>query len=90
MCTGGSWARILHFYRGTCGINYRYAIPGYGMDTDLGIFELCDIGTLFDPLSFSFRGTLENYRGFKRKADHVHIINFRVTTRMQSKSNRCI
>ena len=32
------------------------------MDTDLGIFELCDIGTLFDPLSFSFRGTLENYR----------------------------
>jgi hypothetical protein len=32
------------------------------MDTDLGIFELCDIGTLFDPLSFSFRGTLDNYK----------------------------
>jgi hypothetical protein len=30
------------------------------------------------------------YRGFVRKADHVHINTFRVTTRLQSKSNRCI
>jgi hypothetical protein len=30
------------------------------------------------------------YRGFIRKADRVHIITFRDTTRMQSKSNRCI
>jgi hypothetical protein len=30
------------------------------------------------------------YRGFKRKGGRVHIINFRDTTRMQSKSTRCI
>ena len=30
------------------------------------------------------------YRGFIRKGDRVHIITFRDTTRMQSKSNRCI
>jgi hypothetical protein len=53
--------RILHFYRGGCGINYRYAIPGYGMDTDLGIFELCGIGTLFDPLSFMHSAAVESY-----------------------------
>ena len=29
-------------------------------------------------------------RGFKRKGDRVNIITFRVTTRLQSKSNRCI
>jgi hypothetical protein len=52
----------LHFYRDGCGIHYHTQIPGYSMDTDLGIFELCDIGTLFDPLSFFFRGTLESYK----------------------------
>ena len=31
-----------------------------------------------------------SYRGFKRKGAHVRIITFRDTTRMQSKSNRCI
>jgi hypothetical protein len=30
------------------------------------------------------------YRGFKCKGDRVHIIIFRVTTRLRSKSNRCI
>jgi hypothetical protein len=30
------------------------------------------------------------YRGFKRKGDRVHIITFRVTTRLWTKSNRCI
>ena len=30
------------------------------------------------------------YRGFIRKGDHVHIITFHDTTRMQSKSSRCI
>ena len=31
-----------------------------------------------------------NYRGFVRKGARVRIINFRDTTRLQSKSNRCI
>ena len=30
------------------------------------------------------------YRGFKRKGARVRIITFRDTTRLQSKSNRCI
>jgi hypothetical protein len=30
------------------------------------------------------------YPGFVRKGDRVHIITFRVTTRLRSKSNRCI
>ena len=29
-------------------------------------------------------------KGFKRKGARVRIITFRVTTRLQSKSNRCI
>jgi hypothetical protein len=31
-----------------------------------------------------------HYRGFVRKGARVRIITFRVTTRLQSKSNRCI
>ena len=52
-------------------------------------------GTLISRLSVQwwrvlFEKLAVGYRGFKRKGVCLHIITFRVTTRLQSKSNRCI
>ena len=42
-------------------------------------------------LNLAPRSTIMSiYRGFERKGDPVHINTFHVTTRLRSKSNRCI
>jgi hypothetical protein len=46
--------------------------------TDLGIFESGDIVTLFDPLSFFFRGTLENYMQ-STDISRVHLLKYTPT-----------
>jgi hypothetical protein len=46
-------------------------------DLKLGRYATCDTSA-------------RTYRGFERKGGCVHIITFRVTTKLQSKSNRCI
>jgi hypothetical protein len=67
-----------------------------GLDTTSRIFEN-DFFVGDDQGEWS-KGTVStcpaprrlSYRGFKPKPAGIRIINFRVTTRLQSKSNRCI
>jgi hypothetical protein len=46
--------------------------------------------TKFSKCSIPYTGYSVPYTGFARKGARVRIITFRVTTRLQSKSNRCI